>query len=66
MRALFLLLFLVVMAVGACAKDHQDVSADEASPVEKGQAFAWVDFKQAIDQAQASNKLILVDIYTDW
>ncbi|MDP6041924.1 MAG: hypothetical protein QF394_13515 [Rhodospirillales bacterium] len=33
---------------------------------EESSEFAWHAFKDAIPAAQASDKMIMVDIYTDW
>ena len=32
----------------------------------KSPAFAWHAFKDAIPAAKAADKMIMVDIYTDW
>ena len=50
-------LLLLLLAATACAKEPQ-------TPTVAG--FAWREFSQAVVEASASKKMILVDVYTDW
>lgn len=55
MKALMVLF--VMVATAACASEPKE-------PAVAG--FAWRGFAQAIAEAPASKKMILVDVYTDW
>ena len=55
LAALFLALFLA-----------DCVEAQTTDTKANSQSFAWREFKTAFAEAQKSEKMIFVDIYTDW
>ena len=54
MRLFAALLLSAMMATSAWAEEA------------KSPAFTWHAFKDAIPDAKAADKMIMVDIYTDW
>lgn len=55
MKTFAALLLIAFMTAGSCAENNA-----------KQTQFAWRDFQAGLKEAQKTNKMILVDIYTDW
>ncbi|HUM01505.1 MAG TPA: thioredoxin fold domain-containing protein [Thermoanaerobaculia bacterium] len=62
-RRLALTIAVAALVLGACARRHRAPSmSEEKSKV----GFASMSFGDALDRAQTENRLVMVDVYTDW
>lgn len=61
-RAVFVVLFALLVA-GGCARRPASTPGGEGSTKV---AFAALSLGDALDRARAENRLVMVDVYTDW
>lgn len=55
---------IALLPLAACNRSER--AARESSPKGAGIAFVTTGFEEALDRARAENRLVLVDVYTDW